>query len=634
VLDAVVLKALARGMDERYASATDLVAAIDAARGSSSSNPALTASGATQVLATGAGTAPATQRWRAPRLLAVAAVAVVALAFAMRGVLGGGSASAGARTATRVVVLPFENQGAGADEYLAEGISDEVRGKLANLSGLEVIASTSASQYKGSTKSPQVIAKELGADYLLVGRVRWTGEGDQRRVRVMPELIDGATGSVKWQQTFEAELSNVLDLQTSLASQVTGALGVTLVGNERKTLADRPTDNVAAYDAYLRALSRTTADVTNMRGAIADLEQAVALDSNFTDAWAELVRVTATLHGNYPDSSLSGRVRQAVAQIERLAPGSATLHVARSRLLGVFTGDAAGSQRELEAALRLAPNDVGVLLRAAAMRSQAGDRPGAIAYLERARELDPRSPVVLRVLTNNYTAEGRFRDAVASGDVLASVIPADVAVAGSQVEAYLRIGDLPGARAAVKAAVKRGVPMPELAARLIGTQERGWVLEEADQRLALRLTPSAFDGERDWWAQSLATLHWQRGDTAMARVYADSALAPTRAVIAKTGAPSQQDGLLGLMLAYLGRAAEAREAAGRGRQDANQAMKSYNLLNSAKAELALGNRAAALDYLEQMAAVGAPELPAILRLDPSYQSLKGDPRLERLLQPK
>ncbi|HEX5633858.1 MAG TPA: hypothetical protein VFX50_11555, partial [Gemmatimonadales bacterium] len=278
--------------------------------------------------------------------------------------------------------------------------------------------------------------------------------------------------------------------------------------------------------------------------------------------------------------------------------------------------------------------DVSVLLRAAAVRANQGDRPGAIAYLERARELDPRSPVVLRVLTNNYTAVGRFRDAVASGDVLASVIPADVAVAGSQVEAYLRIGDQPGARAAVKAAVQRGVPMPELAARLIGTQERGWVLEEADQQLALRLTPSAFDGERDWWAQSLATLHWQRGDTAMARVYADSALAPTRAVIARTAAPSQQDGLLGLMLAYLGRAAEAREASARGRQDANEGMKGYALYNSAKAELALGNRAAALDYLEQMVPLGAPELPAILRFDPSYRSLKGDPRYERLLQPK
>jgi TolB-like protein/tRNA A-37 threonylcarbamoyl transferase component Bud32/tetratricopeptide (TPR) repeat protein len=633
VLDTVVQKALAKGMDERYASAADFVAAIDSVRGSSPSNPALTASGATQVLAAGTETARAAGRWRSPRMLAVAAVAVVGLMFAARGVLGLGRGAGDARTTTRVVVLPFENQGAGADEYLAEGISDEVRGKLAKLSGLEMIASTSARQYKGSTKSPQAIAKELDAQYLLVGRVRWTGEGDQRRVRVMPELIDGATGSVKWQQTFEVELSNVLDLQTSLASQVTGALGVTLVGGEQQALAQRPTDNVAAYDAYLRAQRRAVTTESTLRGAMAELEQAVALDSNFTDAWAELVRILANLHNSFPDSTLVGRGRHAVRQIERLAPGSAALHLARSRELGVFDGDGAGSQRELEAALRLAPNDVSALIRAAGLRNRAGDLSGAIGFLERARELDPRSPTVLLGLVRYYNNNSRFRDALAATDVLVAVLPSDVGVAGGQVEAYLRVGDMAGARAAIKAAAQRGVPLPALVASLIGTDERGWVLEDADQRLGLRLTPSAFDGKREWWAQSLATLHWQRGDTALARVFADSALGPTRKDIAREGKPSQHDGLLGVMLAYLGRAAEARAAAARGLQHTGQ-QKSYNRLNAAKAEAALGDRGAALAHLEQIPPTDMPALPTMLRHDPAFATLKGDPRYERLLQTK
>jgi tetratricopeptide (TPR) repeat protein len=448
----------------------------------------------------------------------------------------------------------------------------------------------------------------------------------------MPELIDGKSGAVKWQQSFEAELANVLDLQTSLASQVTGALGVTLVGGERQALAQRPTDNVAAYDAYLRAQRRTGTDLGTMRAAMADLEQAVALDSNFTDAWGELVRVMSNIQGNYPDSALAGRVRHAVGQLARLAPGSATLHVARSRELGVFERDAAGSQRELEAALRLAPNDVGVLIRAAAVRGTAGDVPGAIAHLERARELDPRSPTVLRTLINNYTRVGRFRDALAAADVLASVIPTDVGVARGQVNAYLRVGDVPGARAAIRAATERGVPLPALVANLVGEEERGWVLEDADQRLALRLTPSAFDGERDWWAQSLATLYWQRGDTAMARAFADSALAPTRAVIAREGRPSQSDGLLGLMLAYLGRASEARAAAARGLE--STAQQPYNRLNAARAETALGDRGAALDQLEKISPQEMPALPVLLRHDPTFASLKSDPRYEQLLQRK
>ncbi len=81
-----------------------------------------------------------------------------------------GTAVATGKGGNRIAVLPFQNQGASTEEYFADGIADEVRGKLSRVSGLKVIASSSASQYKGSTKSPQVIASELGADYLLAGR--------------------------------------------------------------------------------------------------------------------------------------------------------------------------------------------------------------------------------------------------------------------------------------------------------------------------------------------------------------------------------------------------------------------------------------------------------------------------------
>jgi len=365
------------------------------------------------------------------------------------------------------------------------------------------------------------------------------------------------------------------------------------------------------------------------------VEQAVALDSNFTDAWSELVRLSVNLRvSNAGDSTLDGRVGYAVRELERLVPGSAKLHVARSRELAVIRHDEAGAQRELEAALRLAPNDVTVLVRAAAGRATAGDVPGALTYLEHARELDPRSPIVLRTLLTLYVRSGRFRDALAVADVIAAVSPTDVGVARAQVNAYVRVGDLTGAQAAIRGAFERGVPRAALVANLVGTEEYGWALEDADQRLALRLTPSAFDGERDWWAQSLATLSWQRGDTAAARAYADSALAPTRAAIAAAKGPSQSDGLLAVMLGYLGRAAEARAAAARALTDKAAAQVGYNELNAARSELALGNRAAALDLLERITPAVRPMLPAELRFDPAFASLKGDPRLEKLVQAK
>ena len=131
-----------------------------------------------------------------------------------------------------LAVIPFENLGDSADEYFADGITDEVRGKLATLGGLKVIASSSASQYKHSTKSPQQIAQELGVQYLLIGKIRWEkGEGKQSRVRVSPELIQvapGAAPTTRWQQPFDASLTDVFKVQADIAGQVAQALNVAL----------------------------------------------------------------------------------------------------------------------------------------------------------------------------------------------------------------------------------------------------------------------------------------------------------------------------------------------------------------------------------------------------------------------
>src|SRR6185312_4016684 len=151
--------------------------------------------------------------------------------------------------------LPFENLGDSADAYFADGVTDEVRGKLAALPGLEVIARTSSGQYKQTTKSPQQIGRELGVQYLLTGTVRWekaTPSGGTSRVRVSPELIQVTTASTKWQAPFEAPLTDVFQVQGQIAGQVARELGVALGASERERIRERPTENLAAYDAFLR----------------------------------------------------------------------------------------------------------------------------------------------------------------------------------------------------------------------------------------------------------------------------------------------------------------------------------------------------------------------------------------------
>ena len=155
----------------------------------------------------------------------------------------------------RVAVLPFENLGAAEDDYFADGIADEIRGKLTSLPGVEVIARASSTSYKKTTKTSKQIAQELDVKYLLTATVRWQKGTGASRVHVSPELVEvresGAPAS-KWQQPFDAAVTDIFQVQSDIATRVAQALGVALGTGDEKRLMEKPTQNLAAYDAFLK----------------------------------------------------------------------------------------------------------------------------------------------------------------------------------------------------------------------------------------------------------------------------------------------------------------------------------------------------------------------------------------------
>src|SRR6185295_14238846 len=196
---------------------------------------------------------------------------------------GGGLLFAWRRTAgtdspagTRIVaVLPFDNMGDSSDAYFADGVSDEVRSKLGQVAGLEVIARGSSLEYRHSSKRPNEIAHELGADYLLTGTVRWEKSGGASRVRVTPELVDARPGQParsKWGQQFDASLTDVFQVQADIATKVADALGVALADSARREVTAKPTENLAAYDEFLKgeaaSQAMTVVDPPSLRRAI------------------------------------------------------------------------------------------------------------------------------------------------------------------------------------------------------------------------------------------------------------------------------------------------------------------------------------------------------------------------------
>jgi TolB-like protein len=181
-----------------------------------------------------------------------------------------------------LVVLPFENLGSPDQEYFADGITEEITSKLSGLSGLGVIARSSAMQYKKTTKPIKQIGDELGVSYVLQGTIRWESIDGTSRVRVNPQLINVADGTQIWSQPSVAVLSSAFELQSQIAGHVADALNITLLQHEKQSLEAKLTDNAQAYDAYLRGIEyqfRST-DERDYRIAEQMFQRAVDLDRN------------------------------------------------------------------------------------------------------------------------------------------------------------------------------------------------------------------------------------------------------------------------------------------------------------------------------------------------------------------
>ena len=206
----------------------------------------------------------------------------------------------------RLVVLPFENLGSTEDEYFSDGITDAITARLAGIHGLGVISRQSAIQYKQSERSPQEIGRELRIDYILEGTVQRERPSDPTsRVRIIPQLINAAEDTHVWTEIYDDDMSEVFRLQSDVAERVAQALDITLLQAEREALASQPTENLEAYDYYLRGYdySHRSHLESDRRTAIRMFEKAVELDPTFALAYAWLSDAHRLMYWFYHDRS-------------------------------------------------------------------------------------------------------------------------------------------------------------------------------------------------------------------------------------------------------------------------------------------------------------------------------------------
>jgi TolB-like protein/tRNA A-37 threonylcarbamoyl transferase component Bud32 len=357
---------------------------------------------------------------RRRRILALVAICMAASTASTFMLLHRRTLSSSARS---VVVVPFDNLGNPADAYFAEGMSDEIAGQLARLPGLEVIGREGVKRFQGSQESPRDIARQLGAAYVLSGTVRWakqtTSSGalnGAARVRIVPTLLDVSTGTQKWGQPYEEPLTDVFQVQASVAEQVATALSVTLGDTARATLHHRESASADAQDAQLRGryLLRQRG-AKNLMQAVDAFQRAIAHDSSYARAWAGLSEANALLPP-YSDSAAANPVWRARADsaAQRALALDSTLPevqiaLARARAVDFRFREALPSVQKVVA---LDPNGtLGYVLEYEVLTA-LGRAAEADTAIRRAFILDSLSPLVLTNRAIALSAEGQMDSAV------------------------------------------------------------------------------------------------------------------------------------------------------------------------------------------------------------------------------
>ncbi len=261
-----------------------------------------------------------------------------------------------------IAVLPFTNRSADkADAFFVDGIHDELLTQLAKIGSLKVISRTSVMEYRDTTKKIPKIAEELGVTNILEGGVQRAGD----RVRIFAQLINAATDEHAWAETYDRELTvnNVLEIQSEIARSISTALQVTLSPEEEGRLDRRMTDDLPAYEAYLRAQELRRTDYPEARQtAIDELLFALDRDPEFAAGWAELAYAYLR---NYwfidPAESLRNLAREAIDKGRAIEPDLVDLDVSEGYYHYWGFRDYDKALQALERAIKVAPGDVEVI---------------------------------------------------------------------------------------------------------------------------------------------------------------------------------------------------------------------------------------------------------------------------------
>jgi serine/threonine protein kinase/tetratricopeptide (TPR) repeat protein len=290
-----------------------------------------------------------------------------------------------------VAVLPFLNISADPEnEFFADGITEDVIAHLAKIKSIKVISRTSVMTFKNADRNLREIAAKLGAATLLEGSVRRAGS----RVRIVAQLVDGATDEHLWADTYDRDLTDIFAIQTDVALNIAGALRAELTNDERERVNRRPTDNLEAYEHFLQGRAwMNLFSPEGFRRSLIELDRAIKLDPGFALAYTLIAQIQ-TEHGI---SGIVGRspeeavrlAKEAVSRALELDEELAEAHGTTALIRFAFDFDWHGAEREFLKAIELGPGVAETHEHYGWMLTSMGRYDEALREVMRARELDP-----------------------------------------------------------------------------------------------------------------------------------------------------------------------------------------------------------------------------------------------------
>ncbi|MEX2154955.1 MAG: protein kinase [Gemmatimonadaceae bacterium] len=628
-LEAALDRALAILPADRYQTAGELADALDKVRSDPLAVPP----------------PPPPTAWRNVAVgVAVGAFALAAAAIVINRASGDGDGADGTGAAPpRIAVLPFENLGQPQDQFFADGLTDEVRTRIASMSGLSVISRTSATQYDRRQRSIAQIGRDLGVTYILTGTIRTERRPDGSGVtRVSPELVRVANDEVIWGGPQDAALvpGALFGVQSAIAESVAVALKVAIQLPERAALQARPTTSQPAYEAFLRGNvdAARWREQEPMRNAIESYERATRRDPRFALAFAKLANVQSVYYADFDRTS--ERQQKARAALDSAIALDSTLPATRLAL-GFYhywvLRNYDSAMVHLAAARATEPNDAELLSALGVVYRSVGKRDEALDATRQAAMLDPLSERYAFDVATSAVWIGRYEEA--DREFQRAIALAPDYFPPYIARSYLQLlwkGDKQSFVRVISDATRHIDTTTILALLVPRFRDLMPLLDESWQMALDRFSLATAQVDSGGYYLAKGELFSRRRDRLRARAYSDSARTVLEARV--RGSPGEPFFHAELAFAYagLGRVDDAVREAELGVQllpASRDALGNWALAFSmARVYVMAGQFDKAIDELRRELALNGPVSVPMLRVWPDFVPLHSHPRFQALLR--